>query len=387
MRFLFTVVLGLLFLGNLFAVETLKHDYPSPEPVSASELAKYPRNGVPRNIIFIIGDGMGFGAIKFAGLHAHGKAQNLFMEQLPVNGISQTFSANSDVTDSAAGGTALSSGYKTNNGFAGMTPEKVAIRSIAEEARDSGRSVGIITTDSLTGATPAAFAAHVPSRKMKDKIADFVINSNFDIIIGNGIESFLPKSQKGKRQDNRDLVAELQQKNYIRIDGVDTLKSTDSRPVFGFIDGWQSNPKLLAQISAAAFKRLDANPKGFFIMIEGHFSDYGGHDNDPERSALGPLMVDFTVKAAWDFAKENNDTLIVVTADHETGGVSATPNFQNPKRPFIHYTTTKHTNSPVPVFAFGPGSENFAGVLNNIDIPGAMAKLWNLPLLQKFTAE
>ncbi len=117
----------------------LKHDYPAPEPVDPAELAKTPRTGTPKNIILIIGDGMGQGAVKLAGLHAHGRPQSLVMEQLPVNGMVKTASASSSVTDSAASGTALSSGYKTNNGYIGVTPEKQPMRSIAEEARESSR--------------------------------------------------------------------------------------------------------------------------------------------------------------------------------------------------------------------------------------------------------
>ncbi|MBS1370709.1 MAG: alkaline phosphatase [Lentisphaeria bacterium] len=371
-------------LKPIYTPAVLKNDYPAPAPADPAELAKYPRSGTPKNIIFIIGDGMGQGAVKFAGLHAHGRPQTLVMEQLPVNGMAQTYSASSDVTDSAASGTALSSGYKTTNGFVGMTPEKNALRSIAEEARDSGRSVGIITTDQLTGATPAAFSAHVPSRGMAAEIAAFQAGTNYEILIGNGIKPFLPEAENGSRKDGRNLVSELQQKGYIRIGGLDEFRKAGKLPVFGFIDGWQKDTELLSQISAEAFNRLAANPKGFFIMIEGHFPDYGGHGNNPELSANGPLMVDFTVKAALDFAKRNNDTLIVVTADHETGGVHCAPNPQNPKRPFIHYMTKSHTGVPVPVYAFGPGADRFSGVVNNIDIPSAMAELWGLPLHRPF---
>ena len=367
-------------LKPIYVKKELRGTYPAPEPVDAAELAEYPRTGTPKNIIFIIGDGMGQGAVKFAGLHAHARPQSLVMEQLPVNGMALTYSANSPVTDSAASGTALSSGYKTNNGFVGMTPEKEALRSIAEEARDSGRSVGIITTDSLTGATPAAFSAHVPSRGMASEIAADQLGTNYQLLIGNGIRAYLPEAEKGSRKDGRSIVDEFIGKGYIRIDSLDSFRNAEKLPVFGFIDGWQQDTKLLSQIAAEAFERLSANPKGFFIMIEGHFPDYGGHGNNPELSANGPLMVDFTVRAALDFAKRNSDTLIVVTADHETGGLYCAPNYRDPQRPFIHYTTQSHTGAPVPVFAFGPGSDRFSGVIENIAIPSTMAELWKLPL-------
>lgn len=366
----------------------LQNDYPAPAPVDPAELAKHPRSGTPKNIIFIIGDGMGQGAVKLAGLHAHGKPQSLVMEQLPVNGMAQTASANNSVTDSAASGTALSSGYKTNNGSVGVTPEKTALRSIAEEARDSGRAVGIITTDQLTGATPAAFSAHVPHRGMAQEIAEQQSQTGYRILIGNGAGPFLPKSEKGTRKDGRNLVSELQKKGYIRIGSLDEFRRADEKqPVIGFIGNWAKDTKLLSQISAEAIDRLAENPKGFFLMIEGHYPDHGGHGNNPEYSVNGPLMVDFTVKAALYFAQKNHDTLVVVTADHETGGIYCAPNPQNPKRPYIQYTTKSHTGAPVPIYAFGPGSERFAGVLDNTNIPSAMADLWNLPLHRSVTTK
>ena len=365
----------------------LRNDYPAPEPVDAAELAKAPRTGTPKNIILIIGDGMGQGAVKLAGLHAHGTPQSLVMEQLPVNGMARTASADSDVTDSAASGTALSSGYKTNNGFVGVTPEKTPMRSIAEEVRDSGRSVGIITTDQLTGATPAAFSAHVPHRGMAQEIAEQQSQSGYQILIGSGIGPYLPESEKGSRKDDRNLVNELQEKGYIHVGSLEEFRKAADQPVFGILGNWSKDTTLLSQVSAEAINRLAANPKGFFLMIEGHYPDHGGHGNNPEYSVNGPLMVDFTVKAALDFARKNHDTLVVVTADHETGGIYCAPNPQNPKRPFILYTTQSHTGAPVPVYAYGPGSERFSGILDNTNIPSAMADLWKLPLHRPATAK
>ena len=144
----------------------LKQNYPAPASVDAKTLASFPQNGTPRNIIFIIGDGMGQGAQAFASIHAHGAPDKLVMQQMPAAGLAQTFSANSSVTDSAASGTALSSGYKTNNAMVGVNPELKKFRSIAEAAKADGRAVGVMTCDSLTGATPAAFYAHEKHRYM-----------------------------------------------------------------------------------------------------------------------------------------------------------------------------------------------------------------------------
>lgn len=368
-------------IGDNIAVKPIQEiwvhhsDYPVPTPPDAGKLAAMPRIGVPKNIILIIGDGMGQGAVKYAGLYAHGIPQRLVMEQFPVRGIACTCSADNSVTDSAASGTALSSGYKTNNGIIGMTPQKVKIRTFAEAVRDSGRRVGVVTTDALTGATPGAQFAHVPSRGMASEIAEYALNSRFTILIGSNPAPFLLKNRK----DKRDLVQEFLNRGYCQIDDLETLRSAAEKPIFGFIAGWELNTRLLSLISAESFKRLE-NANGFFIMIEASYPDYGGHGNNPDRTLNGVLMVDFAVKAALDFATRRNDTLIVVTADHETGGIFCAPNPLQPKQPLIGYTSKNHTGAPVDVFAFGPGADNFAKLLDNTDIPVTFARLWNLQL-------
>ncbi len=369
------------------AVFALKQDCPAPETVDAAALRSAPRNGVPRNIIYIIGDGMGQGAIRYAGTYAHGKPQTLVMEQFPVTGMAITVSADNAVTDSAASGTALSSGYKTNNRMLGMTPQKIAVRSIAEEARDSGRAVGIMTSDKLTGATPGAFMAHVLHRSQAADIAEAALNSRYDLLIGDGIADFLPEKMEGARKDNRDLIAEFTAKGYAKIDGVDAFQRAPKQPVFGFIRNWTEDVTLLSRLAAEAFRRLAEKPEGFFIMIEGCQSDFGGHGNNPDLSIRGTLMVDFTVKAALDFAAARKDTLIVITADHETGGLYTMANTENPRRPHVYYTSKNHTGVPVNIYAYGPGAENFAGVLDNTEIPTRMASLWKLPLLRPVNKE
>ncbi len=352
-----------------------RKDYPAPAPADAEKLAAVPRNGIPKNIILIIGDGMGQGAVKYTGLYAHGAPQSLFMEQLPVRGMAYTFSANRDVTDSAASGTALSSGYKTNNGMVGMTPKKMRIRSFAEEARDSGRRVGVLTTDALTGATPAAQFAHVPSRGMAFEIAEYAVKCGYHILIGSNPNAFLPE----KRKDKRNLIMEFKNKGYQQITDFGSFRKAEDKPLFGFVSGWQENTGLLSFFAAEAFRRLE-NDKGFFIMVEGSYPDYGGHGNNPDLTLNGVLMVDFTVKAAVEFASKRDDTLVVVTADHETGGIFCAPNPANPRQPIIGYTTKSHTGAPVDIFAYGPGAENFMKLLDNTEIPAVFAKLWKLPL-------
>ena len=237
-----------------------------------------------------------------------------------------------------------------------------------------------MTTDLLTGATPAVFFAHVPARGMAAEIADWATKSRFDLLIGRPTPAFWPQeTEGGSRTDGRDLGSELRKQGYTQIDGPESFRQA-AIPVFGFLPNWTEDTELLAKMGAESFRKLAANPKGFFIMIEGSYPDSGGHGNNPDLSINGTLMVDFLVRAAVDFAMAHPDTLIVITADHETGGLYCAPNPDNPRRPYVSYQTASHTGVPVNVYAFGPGSERFKGVINNLDIPSNMAKLWDLPL-------
>lgn len=362
----------------------LKQNYQAPAPVDAKALAAFPQTGTPRNIIFIIGDGMGQGAQRYASLHAHGEPGKLVMEQMPATGLAQTYSANSDTTDSAASGTALSSGYKTNNGMVGMNPDQQKFRSIAEAAKASGRSVGIITSDALTGATPSAFYAHVPKRNMAQEIAAYAVSSDFDLLIGNGNRKpFLPNDKKGSRTDGRNICAELSGKGYLETSSEQALAAAPApRKVFGFASFPQQDTASLSRTAALAFERLNTNPAGFFLMVECSNPDWGGHGNNPDQTAGGVLMTDFVVRKALDFAMKQKDTLVVVTADHETGGIAAAPNRRAPRDPHIYYGRTGHSGVPVGVFAFGPGSWFFHGIINNIEIPRHFAGLWGLKIGQ-----
>lgn len=375
---LLTAALPVLHAAN--APWEIKGTYPAPPRVDAAKLAAFPRTGTPRNIILLIGDGMGQGALTLASLYAHGAPGKLTLNQFPVCGLARTASANNKVTDSAASGTALAGGYKTNNGMIGKTPDKVSRKSFAALARESGRSIGIMTTDALTGATPAAFLAHADHRNQAEKIAADLSAAKSMILIGSDPKPFLPKKEGGRRTDSRNLLAELQKAGYRETATPEALKQAPADvPVYGFIPDW-NNTTLLSRFASAAFEKLNANPKGFFLMVEGHYPDKGGHGNNPDQSVNGVLMNDFLAKAALDFAMKHPDTLVVVTADHETGGLCVAPNKANPRKPHIHYMTGNHTGEPVDIYAFGPGADRFNAVLENTDIPKTFADFWRIKL-------
>ena len=237
-----------------------------------------------------------------------------------------------------------------------------------------------MTTDALTGATPAAFLAHADHRNQAEKIAADLSAAKSMILIGSNPKPFLPKKEGGRRTDSRNLLAELQKAGYRETATPEALKQVPADvPVYGFIPDW-NNTTLLSRFASAAFEKLNANPKGFFLMVEGHYPDKGGHGNNPDQSVNGVLMNDFLAKAALDFAMKHPDTLVVVTADHETGGLCVAPNKANPRKPHIHYMTGNHTGEPVDIYAFGPGADRFNAVLENTDIPKTFADFWRIKL-------
>jgi len=362
---------------------TLDKTYIAPSPFYAP-LADDMTEAAPKNIILIIGDGMGSGALKLASLYQHRNEGWLAMEQLPVAGFCTTFSASSDVTDSAAAATALACGQKTANGVLGMDSKKKRLGSFTELAQQSGRTVALLTSDPITGATPAGFYAHVSQRGDYSAVADCAAACGYDLLLGSASAkvSFLPKSAGGKRTDARDLVEEMRVGGYVVVETAAAFaQAPQEARVLGFLDKPTLEPETaLGVLMETALARLEKKEKGFFMMMECTITDKGGHANDPELTVRGTLQVDWAVRKAVDFAQRRGDTLVLVTADHETGGLLSARSRSVPDRLLIHYTTTSHTGAPVPLFAFGPGSKDFLGVIDNTEIAKTIARFWKLPL-------
>lgn len=352
-------------------------------PEIEREILKQPEAGsVPRNIILIIGDGMGWGAHDLTSLYVHGETRRMVMHQFPVVGLCETYSKNSPVTDSAASGTALSSGEKTNNGRIGMTHDEIKLKSIAKFALEMGKSVAIITDDALSGATPAVFYANQPSRRMADEIIADAAASGFDILIGNG-NTRKKFTENGEESKQRNLQAEMEKAGYKFIE---TPEEFDAVPkgakVVGQIQSkvFTASDDLLGKVAKTAMERLAENENGFFMMVECTYPDSGGHGNNPDTSAMGVVRTDWVAKFAAEFAAKHGDTLVVCTADHETGGINVIKSAAPETKPIVVYTTKSHTGAPVPVYAFGPAAERFGGHINNIDISRSMGELWGVTL-------
>jgi alkaline phosphatase len=338
-----------------------------------------PKEEKVKNIIFMIGDGMGVAQVSATQIAQDYEPMQL--ERATYVGLQKTYSANSRVTDSAAAGTALSTGNKTNNGMIGVTPDSLPQRSILEYFEQAGRPTGIVVTYPVTNATPAAFVAHVPNRNMEDEIATYYLENDVDVIFGGGSKRF------DQRADQVNLFDALKEKEYTIAYDLKEIADVKSGNVIMLPTEGSMSSRLdgrdeyLPEATAKALEILTNNAAGdgFFLMVESSMIDGYGHQNNVEGIIKETKDFDNAIKVAFDYADTHPGTLVVVTADHATGGLTIV----NGNRRFdLHdhqvdyaFTTGGHTGEMVPIFAYGAGAENFTGVFENTDIPQIMRGL------------
>jgi alkaline phosphatase len=334
-----------------------------------------------RNIILMIADGVGAGAWT-AAEYAN---DNLAVKRMPVVGLIDTRSAVHKVTDSAAGASVYATGQRVVNrtisvgpasacplpaaGSSGTWPEGCEpLATWFEAARDKGRATGIVTTTFVTDATPAAFVGHSPSRYWREELAVQVAGFGLDVLLGGGARDF----DAATRADGRDLLGEMCER--VRcLNSPEELDNyrPDDRAVAGLfasgdMDESEVRPVALPSMVAAALRKLAQNPEGFVAMFETEATDNATHANAPlERVTNDLLEFDRAVAVALDFASRTPGTLVVVTADHETGGFSLVESGNDFE---LRYANRGHTAAMVPVFAFGPQAERFGGLNENYEI-------------------
>ena len=317
------------------------------------------------NIILMIGDGMGASQV-YAGLVAN--KGHLYLTQFPVTGLSKTYSADNLITDSAAGATAMATGKKTKDGYVGIDAHRKPVETILEYANKNGLSTGMVVTSSITHATPACFIAHALSRDFNDEIATYFLKTDIDFFVGGGRDFFYP------RPDGINLLQQLRNKNYQIITTPEGIDSINSAKVAGLI--WEEHGPsilkgrgdMLENSTEKAIECLSRNEKGFFLMVEGSQIDWGGHQNDTRYLVEEMLDFDKAIGKVLEFASKDGHTLVIVTADHETGGFAVTGG--NIRRGAVigEFLTDSHTGVWVPVYAYGPGAEIFTGMYENTDI-------------------
>jgi len=318
--------------------------------------------GHPVNVILMVGDGMGLSQISAGWIAKNGTLQ---LERCQAIGLSKTTSSDNLITDSAAGATAFSTGKKTFNGSIGMDKDSVPVPTILELAEANNRATGLVSMCSITHATPASFIAHQPSRTMDEDIANDFLNTDIDVFIGGGKTFF------ENRTDGRNLLDDLKNNGYSVKTGIRSIAKTKSGKLAGFLADMhppkisEGRKQMLTLASITAIGLLSQNKNGFFLMIEGSQIDWAGHANDSEY--LVQEMVDFddAIGKVLDFAEKDKNTLVIITADHETGGYSVTGGDLDSGTVTGSFSTGYHTPVMVPVFAYGPGAEKFTGIYHN----------------------
>lgn len=371
-----------------------------------------------KNVILLIGDGMGFPHLTAARVE---KAENnltayadteLYMDNMEQTGYVTTFSANSFVTDSAPASTAMATGQKTNNGVISQdsTAKKGKdgknLTTILEMAEAANKSTGVVTTTRITHATPAAFYAHVDNRDNESEIADQLLASNTEVALGGGLRFFVGRNEtdplggKSKRGDDRNLLIEFGNKSYAVVYNESALMALDANStdkILGLFNNDHmkydlerngSGEPSVAEMTAKAIEVLSKDEDGFFLMVEGGRIDHASHARNLSNNIGDTLAFDDAVKVALDFAAKNNDTLVIVTADHECGGFTLQPsNLETYEASGLNpiyasgmmtipgsYNLTAakeatHTAVDVPIMASGPGADKVShGKMDNTEI-------------------
>ena len=375
---------------------------------------------LPGKVILFIGDGVGVSYWTLARF----ASEDLAINEFRILGLVDTRASNTRITDSAAAATAYASGVRTYNGAIGVDPDTTSVPTVLEQARDHGWATGLVATSSVTHATPASFAAHVPLRAMQFEIARQMVESGVDVLLGGGLRWF----SAGTRPDGVDLVGRLSRTHTAAMDA-NQLRSVDlgsTNRLFGlFAEDGMPDAHLrtpgLPDMTRAAIEVLDHDEDGFFLMVEGSQPDWRGHDNDPVQ-AITAEMLDFdrAIAVGLDYQRRHPETLIVVVADHETGGLAVelandrtdmietaaeldeagarlagvAELLPEPNRTELRhmadslratavqirrsarttggtvslraaYTTRDHTAQMIPLFASGPSAERFGGIIDN----------------------
>ncbi len=319
----------------------------------------------PRNVILLIGNGMGLSHIS-SGMIKNGGELNMF--RLKTIGLIKTHSSDNLIPDSEASGTAIATGAKTYNGAIGVDNDGNAVKSILEIAKEQNKKTGIVVTSSITNATPASFYAHRKSGSKDEQIASDLVASNIDVFVGGGRKYF------GKRRDKEDLIFKLRKKKYNIVDDIKGIKSgIFSRKTAALVSNEHlpksnNRQEYLSQAWLKTFKKLNRNKNGFFMVIESSQIGWASQTNNTDYMLNELLDFDKVVGEIMDFLAVDGETLVIVMANQATGGPVIVEGSLQKKKVKVKWATKKNTPDLVPVFAHGPGSEIFAGVYDNTEI-------------------
>lgn len=338
---------------------------------------------LPPNIIMLIGDGMGVPQISTA--YYFGDQEANFSKFRHI-GFHKTSDISHKITDSAAGATAFSTGEKTYKRAIGVSADSAPRKTILEFLKEQGYKTGLLSLTTITHATPASFYAHVPDRDMHEEIAAQLVQAQVDFVAGGGRNFF------GKRQDGKDLYKALLDQGY-KLDTTQLSDPDPDRPNMYLLADESMPSKVegrkdfLPQATKKALDYLSASKEPFFMMTEASYIDWGGHDMNDEMVIAEVEDMDKTLGVILEFMESNPNTLLVVTADHETGGVSIGKFYETdpatgkrrevPDKVQVYFNSDQHSGELIPVFAMGPGAEKFQGIYENNEIFHKMMEVYN----------
>jgi len=355
------------------AREAKLHTYVMENPYDVPEI-KAPKGKKVKNVVLMIGDGMSLMHVYSAWTANRGK---LYLDNSQAVGLSKTYCADKLITDSGAGGTAIATGQKTKYHYVGVDPQGNELPSLITLSKKKGMSAGIAVTCRLWDATPADFCCHNIDRDDEyDLVADYV-ECGADYVVGGGAEKF------ENRPDGRNIFQELEAKGYQVARSWEETQALKEGKIFAVTDKRDTpvpaeRGDRLAQSALKGMEIMDKNKKGFFMMIEGSQLDDYGHFNDLDLLMQETHDFDRTVGAVFEWAAKDGETLVVVTADHETGGLTLVDGDLSKGEIQCKFSTGSHSGVMVPVYAFGPGSEHFTGLYENTAIFDKIATLLNL---------
>ena len=333
----------------------------------------------PRNVILMIGDGMGQEQVHALSLLRNDST--VHMKTFPYSGLSKTYSLSDSITDSAAGGSALSTGKKTVNGYLAVNRDSTPNETLFEEARRYGKATGFVVSCPMTHATPAAFYAHVNNRNKSEEIAWQLLHAQLDFAVGGQSSHF------NDRKDGLNLLDSLKASGYQMAYTVEELQQVSSEKSMAILSGRkpggvEERGDWMRIGLRKALEMLSRDRDGFVLMVEGSQIDWACHANLFSRFAEEIIEFDDLVGMARAFAEADGETLVVVTADHETGGMKVLPKADRKRekavkkvRKYVKFTRVIHSGTPVNVFAFGPGAEHFQGVMENTEIHDRISQL------------
>lgn len=350
----------------------------STEPTTTTQNTTQPATPTIKNVILVVGDGMGTAQV-YASIVAQ-KEGSQFL-RFPYTGFSRTYSNNHYTTDSGAGGSALMTGKKVDNYAIAQSPEGVPYPSFLYRAHtEAGKSTGFVVTSSVLDATPATTYGHVSYRKMFDTLSIQMAQSSLDVMIGGDKKHFL----KENRKDGLAPIDTLMKRGYDIAYTLEEMEQSTNPHLCALLtqDDETGNASvrngLLVKGVKKALSILNADPDGFVLMIEGSQIDWAGHNNDAPYLQMELADFEQMLSVVLDFAKRDGHTLVVVTADHETGGLALLDGNINEGTSECKFTTGNHSGVMVPVFSFGPFAERFSGIQQNTDIANKIMKLLGL---------